>query len=71
VPNEHVSDALQIEAITALVRDAALSCFSAQNGLVGINSEVSYRLDHAPAVKKEGLISVPLCFSLLQSFPGR
>ncbi len=36
-------------------RCAALSCLAVQNGLGGINSAVSYRLDHAPAVKERQL----------------
>jgi hypothetical protein len=34
---------------TGNFRCAAFSCSALQNGLVGINSEVSYQLDHAPA----------------------
>ena len=34
---------------TSDFRYSAFLCAAMQNGLVGINSEVSYQLDHAPA----------------------
>jgi hypothetical protein len=35
---------------TCAFRLPAFRCRTVRNGLVGINSEVSYQLDHAPAV---------------------
>jgi hypothetical protein len=43
------SDSVRTVVNTGDLRCAALACSAVPQGLVGINSAVSYRLDHAPS----------------------